>query len=664
MKKNRNEKLLIAMDLVDEQYIEEARQIASGEIKTKERKNRFVRRAALSAACFAVAFTALNLWLFLPIQPDYADISMYKDNEYYSIIDKLNRFYTPKPLFKNNFEMLLSFLNIEERTPATDLAVTMGSASGEATPEYDTNVDYGGTSTSPDDGANYEEVTDNQVEGVIEGDRIKRSDRYIYYLNDSNENKTADILEIYSIEGAESKKVGQYVYSNSNAQDISQEFYLSDDCSTIYWIIQLYKHQNVRYPNGELTILNYGSVKVLSLDVTDPANIQKTAEFSITGGYQSSRMVNGELMLFTGFNIIGQPDFSDESSFVPQIDRGNGLESLPLDNIVAPDELSDASYSIVTKLSGKSLTLSDSVAFLSFAGGVYVSKDTIYAFRSYADTKDHLAYTQESLVTEIIGVSYSSDEYTRLGSITVDGSVKNKYYLDEYKGILRVVTTIQESRIPIGINSTEESSFNASLYCIDLKNWSIRAKVENFAPEGETVESVRFDKNTAYVCTARVVELTDPVFFFDLSDLDNITCKDTGTIDGYSSSLVNFGDGYLLGIGFGSSSDKLKIEVYEETETGVQSVDFYQSFNTSFSEDYKSYYIDREHKLIGLGYYLYGGFGPGQKYLLLHFDGSNLKILLQEPLEGQTHLKRGVWIDGYFYLFGQDDFKVIEVNLG
>ena len=80
----------------------------------------------------------------------------------------------------------------------------------------------------------------------------------------------------------------------------------------------------------------------------------------------------------------------------------------------------------------------------------------------------------------------------------------------------------------------------------------------------------RFDGTDAYVCTA--VQLTDPVFFFDLSDMDNITYKETGTIEGFSTSLVNFGNGYLLGIGTGNVWGSLKIEIYEESATGVVSV--------------------------------------------------------------------------------------------
>ena len=203
---------------------------------------------------------------------------------------------------------------------------------------------------------------------------------------------------------------------------------------------------------------------------------------------------------------------------------------------------------------------------------------------------------------------------------------------------------------------------NASLYCIDLSSLEIAASVIDFAPPNEAVRSVRFDKETAYVCTS--VQLSDPVFFFDLSDLNHITYKDTGTIDGFSTSLINLGNGYLLGIGRGSRWDTFKIEVYEETADGVRSVCAYERDNTTYSTDYKSYYVDRTNQLLGIGYtdsYYYGYSENRNKYILLHFDGYGLDKLLDVPLNSTPENMRGVYIDGYMYMFGDNDFKVKKI---
>ena len=152
----------------------------------------------------------------------------------------------------------------------------------------------------------------------------------------------------------------------------------------------------------------------------------------------------------------------------------------------------------------------------------------------------------------------------------------------------------------------------------------------------------------------------DPVFFFDLSDLDHITYKDTGTIDGYSMSLIDFTDGFLMGIGYGESFNTLKIEIYREGDNSVESHCKYEKNNVLFSSEYKSYYIDRENRMIGLGLTMYGT-GATSVYTLLHFDGYELTELIQVPMEGNNAAKRAVYIDGYLYVFG-DTFTVEKVG--
>ena len=79
--------------------------------------------------------------------------------------------------------------------------------------------------------------------------------------------------------------------------------------------------------------------------------------------------------------------------------------------------------------------------------------------------------------------------------------------------------------------------------------------------------------------------------------------------------------------------------------------------------NYKSYYVDRQNQLIGLGvaYSSYADRTTGSSYLLLHFDGYELIELVNVPLGGLPANLRGVYIDGYMYMFGKNDFKVEKV---
>ena len=83
-----------------------------------------------------------------------------------------------------------------------------------------------------------------------------------------------------------------------------------------------------------------------------------------------------------------------------------------------------------------------------------------------------------------------------------------------------------------------------------------------------------------------------------------------------------------------------------------------------FSSDYKSYYIDRENGLLGLGCTSYEQIGDeNARYLVLHFDGEGIELLLDEQLTGHATFKRGVYIDGYYYMLGLKSFKVLELDL-
>ncbi len=409
--------------------------------------------------------------------------------------------------------------------------------------------------------------------------------------------------------------------------------FLSEDCSTVSIITSCAMRDT---KDGRIVILNY--------DVSDPENIRKAGELFITGSFKSARMVDGQIMLLSNFYIPYGMDFGDESTYLPQIGTLDNMHSVAAENIRYPEELTSTTYTVVALLDGKTLELTDSAAFLSFASEVYVSQSSIYAARTFTEQNGE----NNVLWSEIFCLHYANGTLEHKGSVTVNGAVKDQYSMDEYEGVLRVVTSTQEwvqGKQEIFFESG--ARYNASLYCIDLESFEVVASVEKFAPDGEDAQSVRFDGDYAYVCTAEVITVTDPVYFFDLSDLGNITYKDTGTIDGYSTSLVDFGEGYLLGIGYGDQL-QLKIEVYIETATGVEPLCSIQK-DASFSEDYKSYYIDRENRLVGIGTV---DWDTGEAvYLLMQFDGYNLnEISRTEITSRHPEFVRAFSAEGYLYV--------------
>lgn len=622
----KRKKLLSSLQYTDEKYLKEA------DPASPHRLNYRILSAVIAASLCLV--TVLNLWLFLPYSSKAPNVSKYSDSEYYGIIKKVSTYQhnRKKSSYKNNFDKL--FTRFEDGLNSM-LGAMDGSDKGDAS---------GGAM-----GDRYEEVTDNQTSGVIEGDRIKRSDSHIYYLVGST-------LSVYSIEKEESKKVGSFdlsgvpLLSAASAYHDEWEFFLSSDCRTVTVLAPCYHYET-----------KDATVAVLSLDVRSPEDITLKDSFTVSGAYLSSRKTENGFLLFTRFSMKNTVDFDDKSTFLPQIDRGNGAEFLPAEDIFSPEELSSLSYTVVLQIKEDGLTLDGVSAFLSYSDEVYVSAENIFAVRGFTLTEVNGGKRITKSATEIACLGYGEGGLSHKGSFTVDGTVKDRYSLDEHEGILRVVTTVRErveDASPADKDGSTQSpdlvpfgtTVNASLFCIRLSDFSCIAKVERFAPNGEIVQSARFDGVNAYVCTS--IEKTDPVFYFDLSDLSAITVKDTGTIDGFSTSLIQLGDGYLLGIGEGVWGE-VKLEVYKETANGVISVSEYGIKDASYSTEYKSYYIDRENRIVGLGILEYTG---ESYYLAVLFDGYDLHKILKAPIDGDNDYKRAVYIDGCFYVFGENGF--------
>ena len=622
---------------VDDKYVAQAAPTGAA----RKRSGKTVRMISILAACMVFVLLAGTFALFIPYPSTPPSVAAYAGSDYYDIIQKFNTFYFEPPEFKNTFDFLiklpsLAWEQVEDLAPGSK-----------------------GEAMDPGDGI-YQEVTDNQVAGVIEADLIKRSDKHICYLSNN-------VLRIYSIEGEDSRLLGSYNVAQYGVESFAaEEFFLSSDCKTVTIISSFVERsQGTRTPY----------VKVIALDVSDPAAIKEISNTDASGEYLSARMTEHGLLLMTRLRC-SKPNYADERTFVPQVEIEGEMQSVAAEDIIFPETLSNASYTVMLMMDATGKTLIDSAAFLSYSEDVYVSRDAIYASRrdtAYAQAQgnEQNYYT----VSEISCMGYGAEGFEHRGSVMVDGYVLDQYSMDQYENTLRVFTTTENGTKQInewGLMPAPITS--ASLYVIDLDTMQIIASVDRFAPEWETVRSARFDGNTAYVCTA--IQQTDPVFMFDLSDLENIEVKETGTIKGFSTSLVNFAEGYLLGIGRGGNGNELKLEIYTEGKSTVNSYCQYVRPLCDYYPDYKCYYIDRENGLVGLGIHTwdkilyeeqhaYSYDNYRYEYIVLHFDGKTITEVLNVSCGTDESLQemRGVYIDGYYYVLSGNYFEVKPLTL-
>lgn len=615
---------------VDDRFITESDPMAV-------RKGRKRRKFAIIAACISIMLLGLNLWLFLPFSSELEDLSKYSDSEYYELMLKVQALacVPDNYRFDNNFDKY--FLTHEQ------LDTSGVTTNGSVMPE------------TPAD--KYEEVTDNQFDGIIEGDLFKRSSNAIFYIDPSTLT-----LYSYSIDGESSVMLDLFAITDEFGISIDTVYYynsvlyLSPDCARVTVILPSYQR-----------------TMAVSVDVSNPAEMKKGELLEMSGGFITSRMIEGKLLMITGWGIERNPDFSKKNEYLPQITWKGETQSIAAEDIVFTDDTWRAFYTVMAMLDMNSLEVVDSAAVLDYAGTVTVSENNIFLACNFYERSQKPGENEGETLHKIVHrstiytVSHSGGKLENIGNVKVDGIPTDQYAMDEYDGMLRVVTetfmseSVHKESDGYYINGTTIANLeSADLYCIDLETFEIIGSVTAFSPDGEEVTSVRFEGDTAYVCTAETIYYKDPVYFFDLSDPANITYSDTGVIDGYSTSLVDMGNGKLLGIGYGDSNQVLKVEIYEERGDKVVSVCSFVRKFVSFSEDYKSYYINRAEGLVGLmvsNEYL-------SEYLLLRFDGEGIEQIAMQrfPHVITEDWARATVIDGTLYIFTEDDFKAVKLE--
>ena len=624
----RNERLLLAIGDADEKYIKEA------EFKVNT-------ASIIKVAAVLVVIIALSLYLFIPFAPVTSNLKAYEGSSYFPLIEGIDeyRLQFMQPRYKNNFEGIAATLG-------SLFALGKGNAMA---PGNNADMAPGGSAGKEESfvgNGSYVESTDNQVNGVIEGDLMKMTDKYIFRL-------TGNGIRVYSIEKENSALISEFeipTFRNEMGH-YGQEMYLSADCNTITVLKQFNDHQN-----------KTSNVGLVSIDVSDITNISLKGMISIEGELNTSRMVDGKLLLVTNYTFNrNSVEYDDPTTFVPTSDSGNGAKPIEFEDIIYPEKITNTNYSVVALVDTENLSVLGANALLNFTNEVYVSANNLYITREYNDrTEDQDGRVNSSNKSDIVILDYSGEGLVEKGIITVRGWTEDQYSFDEKDGYLRVVTSaVDNSYIPYdqdGTLSQWKTIENVSLYIFDLTDNSLAYKVEDFAIQGEEATAVRFDGDMCYVCTAVVVKFTDPVYFIDLSDYENIGSVDTGVIEGYSDHLINYGEGFLLGIGREDWSGA-KVEIYEQIGNSVVGTMKYE-FDGDYSLDYKSYLVNRENNIFGFGVdYFYkeneqdGYSKQHQCYVLLKFDENGLvskEITL--PTDARADYIRAAYIDGYLYI--------------
>ena len=252
--------------------------------------------------------------------------------------------------------------------------------------------------------------------------------------------------------------------------------------------------------------------------------------------------------------------------------------------------------------------------------------------------------------TGIVKINVDNLNINSTGS--VPGKLLNQFSLDEYKGDLRVATTVGESFLGWGFGLPRRqaggarSSESANDVYILGDNMKTEGSVIDLG-KGERIYSVRFIEDKGYVVTFKQV---DPFYVLDLFDPMNPEKKGELKIPGYSSYLHPIAKNKILGIG--EENNKVKISLFDvsdpadPTELAKYNLDEYYS---EISATHHAFLLDAKHEVFFL---------PGSKGgYVFSYAGDNLKLV---KTVSDIQAKRAIYISDYLYVIGENNLVVLD----
>ena len=384
--------------------------------------------------------------------------------------------------------------------------------------------------------------TNNQVEGIEEGDIAVTDGQYIYSLRDDT---------VFITDTAKMK-----VASKIELKDKYPSKLLIHDNK----LIVLYD----QYMGPTTEDHRYAGTVMTRIAIYDVANHEKPTLIREVGqeGYQVGVREYDDI-LYVVTNAM--PNYwlmreGEEVELRPQLfdSKDEALTHVAIDKISIFPGSNEANYTIISAIDLNEYETAEMKVetYLGAGSGIYMSTEAIYmtapVYMPLAASTD-LAMNSAMLVmnnnTELYKFAVDGTNIEMTARTTIEGSVLNQFSMDEYEGYLRVATTTGNAW-----GSEGDSNNNLMIYDENLNEVG---KLTDLA-RGERIYSARFMGEKAYIVTFRE---TDPLFVIDVADPKNPTVLGELKIPGFSNYLHPLDDTHLIGIGYDT---KVEIDSYSK----------------------------------------------------------------------------------------------------
>ena len=250
----------------------------------------------------------------------------------------------------------------------------------------------------------------------------------------------------------------------------------------------------------------------------------------MSGAYVGSRMIGDVVYLVA--QDYAQP--SGDSVTLPAITSGGTTRTL-----TAPDVgyFKDSEGGRIATVTALRITGDAAPAYAAFVmqptSQIYVSTGNVYL----AGSEVGGGWSSSSEWSTIHRVAIDNGTVGYACSFRVPGTILNQFSMDEYKGYLRVATTI--GRVSAGGGGSSNNVYVAD------PALNPAGKLERIAP-GEQIHSARFMGDRAYLVTFKKI---DPLFVIDLSNPGLPRILGYLKVPGYSDYLHPYDATHVIGVG-------------------------------------------------------------------------------------------------------------------
>ena len=384
------------------------------------------RHMALAAAACAALAAGIGALAFAQNHGEWDVYAIPSSEEWKATMDARVADGSPAPVAQSYQEALACLREAYRNKGLAGFTASSAAAAGTTATD---GVDIGTTSdaTSPQEGTADFSDTNIRTEGVGEADIAKTDGRYLYIVEaESHAIAIVDtgggtMAQAASIELDGRHSVSELCLDGNRLYVLGTEKDYGDGRKT----------EDADGPEGHSTTF------VATYDIADPANPSLMGSVEQTGRYYSSRFADGYLYVVSNYFVPKNPKESAPEAYVPWI---NG-QPIACESIYLPPTAAADHYYVISAISAEEPDrMTDSKAVLSSSAELYVGSDTIYLYEEVWGWDDPSASSR----TSINALSYGEGHIESVAQTKVAGYLNDSFSIDEYRGYLRLVLTVND----------------------------------------------------------------------------------------------------------------------------------------------------------------------------------------------------------------------------